>query len=54
MHLTRGRQNLSKLKKNEGENNDVTEDQNGVDMDYEISQHEINEQLVDTDSEKES
>ncbi len=42
--------------KSEGdqENNDVTEDQNGVDMDYEISQHEINEQLVDTDSEKES
>ena len=42
--------------KSEGdqENNDVTEDQNGIDMDYEISQHEINEQLVDTDSEKES
>ena len=42
--------------KSEGdqENNDVTEDQNGVDMDYDISQHEINEQLVDTDSEKES
>ena len=36
------------------ENNDVTEDQNGIDMDYDISQHEINEQLVDTDSEKES
>ena len=42
--------------KSEGdqENNDVTEDQNGIDMDYDISQHEINEQLVDTDSEKES
>ena len=36
------------------ENNDVSEDQNGIDMDYDISQHEINEQLVDTDSEKES
>ncbi len=36
------------------ENNDATEDQNGIDMDYDISQHEINEQLVDTDSEKES
>ena len=36
------------------ENNDVTEDQNGIDMDYDISQHEINEQLVDTDFEKES
>ncbi len=42
--------------KSEGdqENNDVTEDQNGIDMDYDISQHEINEQLIDTDSEKES
>ena len=42
--------------KSEGdqENNDFTEDQNGIDMDYDISQHEINEQLVDTDSEKES
>ena len=42
--------------KSEGdqENNDVVEDQNGIDMDYDISQHEINEQLVDTDSEKES
>ena len=42
--------------KSEGdqENNNVTEDQNGIDMDYDISQHEINEQLVDTDSEKES
>jgi len=42
--------------KSEGdqENNDVTEDQNGIDMDYDISQHEINEQLVDTDFEKES
>ena len=36
------------------EKNDATEDQNGIDMDYDISQHEINEQLVDTDSEKES
>ena len=36
------------------ENNSVTEDQNGIDMDYDISQHEINEQLIDTDSEKES
>ena len=42
--------------KSEGdqENNDFTEDQNGIEMDYDISQHEINEQLVDTDSEKES
>ena len=42
--------------KSEGdqENNNATEDQNGIDMDYDISQHEINEQLVDTDSEKES
>ena len=36
------------------ENNDVSEDQNSINMDYDISQHEINEQLVDTDSEKES
>ncbi len=48
--------NKDASEKSEGdqENNDVTEDQNGVDMDYDISQHEINEQLVDADSEKES
>ena len=36
------------------ENNDFTEDQNGVDTEYDISQHEINDQLIDTDSEKAS
>jgi cobaltochelatase CobT len=36
------------------ENNDFTEDQNGVDTEYDVSQHEINDQLVDTDSEKAS
>ena len=36
------------------ENDDFTEDQNGVDTEYDVSQHEINDQLVDTDSEKSS
>ena len=36
------------------ENNDFTEDQNGIDTEYDVSQHEINDQLVDTDSEKAS
>ena len=36
------------------ENDDFTEDQNGVDTEYDVSQHEINDQLVDTDSEKAS
>ena len=29
-------------------------DQNGIDTEYDISQHEINEQLVEADSEKAS
>ena len=36
------------------EDKDITEDQNGIDTEYDVSQHEINDQLVDTDSEKAS
>ena len=36
------------------DNDDFTEDQNGVDTEYDVSQHEINDQLVDTDTEKAS
>ncbi len=38
----------------EQENNDLTQDQNSVDTEYDISQHEINEHLVETDSDKAS
>jgi cobaltochelatase CobT len=36
------------------ENDDFKEDQSGVDTEYDVSQHDINDQLVDTDSEKAS
>ena len=36
------------------ENDDISEDQNGLDTEYDISQHDINDQLIDTDSEKAS
>ena len=38
----------------EQENNEAKEDQNGMDADFDLSEHEINEQLVDTDSEEQS
>ena len=36
------------------DSSEITEDQNGIDTEYDISQHEINEQLVEADSEKAS
>ena len=36
------------------ENDDISEDQNGLDTEYDISQHDINDELIDTDSEKAS
>ena len=33
------------------ENSEIKEDQKGMDAEYDLSEHEINEQLVDTDSE---
>ena len=38
----------------EQENNEAKEDQNGMDADFDLSEHEINEQLVDTESEEQS
>ena len=38
----------------EQENSQTKEDQNGMDADFDLSEHEINEMLVDTDSEEES
>ena len=49
-------QNKDASDQSEGDqdSSEITEDQNGIDTEYDISQHEINEQLVEADSEKAS